>query len=84
MDTVSGATFSSRGIIAAVRSALSQAAVSDNTTGNNTDKQGAAEVSGNGQTDEIHPAVHLNRAQKVHFRMLTVYTTAQQRATRVT
>lgn len=52
VDTVSGATFSSRGIIATVRSALSQAAVSDNTTGNNTDKQGAAEVSGNGQTDE--------------------------------
>lgn len=52
VDTVSGATFSSRGIIAAVRSTLSQAAVSDNTTGNNTDKQGAAEVSGNGQTDE--------------------------------
>ena len=52
VDTVSGATFSSRGIIAAVRSALSQAAVSDNTTGNNTDKQGAAESSGNGQTDE--------------------------------
>ena len=52
VDTVSGATFSSRGIIAAVRSALSQAAVSDNTTGNNTDKQGAVETSGNGQTDE--------------------------------
>lgn len=52
VDTVSGATFSSRGIIAAVRSALSQAAVSDNTVGNNTDKQGAAEGSGNGQTDE--------------------------------
>lgn len=52
VDTVSGATFSSRGIIAAVRSALSQAAVSDKTTGNNTDKQGAAEASGNGQTDE--------------------------------
>lgn len=52
VDTVSGATFSSRGIIVAVRSALSQAAVSDNTTGNNTDKQGAAEASGNGQTDE--------------------------------
>lgn len=52
VDTVSGATFSSRGIIAAVRSALSQAAVSDNTVGNNTDKQGAAEASGNGQTDE--------------------------------
>lgn len=52
VDTVSGATFSSRGIIAAVRSALSQAAVSDNTTGNNTDKQGAAVASGNGQTDE--------------------------------
>ncbi len=52
VDTVSGATFSSRGIIAAVRSALSQAAVSDNTTGNNTDKQGAAETSGNGPTDE--------------------------------
>ena len=52
VDTVSGATFSSRGIIAAVRSALSQAAVRDNTTGNNTDKQGAAEASGNGQTDE--------------------------------
>lgn len=52
VDTVSGATFSSRGIIAAVRSALSQAAVSDNTVGNNTDKQGAAETSGNGQTDE--------------------------------
>ena len=52
VDTVSGATFSSRGIIAAVRSALSQAAVSDNTTGNNTDKQEAAEASGNGQTDE--------------------------------
>lgn len=52
VDTVSGATFSSRGIIAAVRSALSQAAVSDNTVGNNTDKQGAAEESGNGQTDE--------------------------------
>lgn len=52
VDTVSCATFSSRGIIAAVRSALSQAAVSDNTVGNNTDKQGAAEASGNGQTDE--------------------------------
>ena len=52
VDTVSGATFSSRGIIAAVRSALSQAAVSENTAGNNTDKQGAAETSGNGQTDE--------------------------------
>lgn len=52
VDTASGATFSSRGIIAAVRSALSQAAVSDNTVGNNTDKQGAAEASGNGQTDE--------------------------------
>lgn len=52
VDTVSGATFSSRGIIAAVRSALSQAAVSDKTTGNNTDKQGAAEASGNGQTDK--------------------------------
>lgn len=52
VDTVSGATFSSRGIIAAVRSALSQAAVSDNTTGNNTDKQDATETSGNGQTDE--------------------------------
>lgn len=52
VDTVSGATFSSRGIIAAVRSALSQAAVSDNTVGNNTNKQGAAEASGNGQTDE--------------------------------
>lgn len=52
VDTVSGATFSSRGIIAAVRSALSQAAVSDNTVGNNTDKQGDAEASGNGQTDE--------------------------------
>lgn len=52
VDTVSGAIFSSRGIIAAVRSALSQAAVSDNTVGNNTDKQGAAEASGNGQTDE--------------------------------
>lgn len=52
VDTVSGATFSSRGIIAAVRSALSQAAVSDKTTGNNTDKQGVAEASGNGQTDK--------------------------------
>lgn len=52
VDTVSGATFSSRGIIAAVRSALSQASVSDKTTGNNTDKQGAAEASGNGQTDK--------------------------------
>lgn len=52
VDTVSGATFSSRGIIAAVRSALSQAAVNENTAGNNTDKQGAAEASGNGQTDE--------------------------------
>lgn len=52
VDTVSGATFSSRGIIAAVRSALSQAAVSENTAGNNTNKQGAAETSGNGQTDE--------------------------------
>lgn len=52
VDTVSGATFSSRGIIAAVRSALSQAAVSENTVGNNTDKQDATETSGNGQTDE--------------------------------
>lgn len=52
VDTVSGATFSSRGIIAAVRSALSQAAVSENTAGNNTDKQGAAETSGNGQNAE--------------------------------
>ena len=52
VDTVSGATFSSRGIIAAVRSALSQAAVSENTAGNNTDKQGDVGVSGNGQNDE--------------------------------
>lgn len=52
VDTVSGATFSSRGIIAAVRSALSQAAVSQNTAGNNTDKQDATETAGNGQTDE--------------------------------
>ena len=52
VDTVSGATFSSRGIIAAVRSALSQATVSENTAGSDTDKQGAAETSGNGQTDE--------------------------------
>lgn len=52
VDAVSGATFSSRGIIAAVRSALSQAAVSENTAGNNTDKQDATETSGNGQTDE--------------------------------
>ena len=52
VDTVSCATFSSRGIIAAVRSALSQAAVSENTAGNNTDKQGAAETSGNGQNAE--------------------------------
>lgn len=52
VDTVSGATFSSRGIISAVRSALSQAAVSENTADNNTDKQEAAEASGNGQTDE--------------------------------
>lgn len=52
VDTVSGATFSSRGIIAAVRSALSQAAVSQNTAGNNTDKQDATEASGNGQTGE--------------------------------
>lgn len=52
VDTVSGATFSSRGIIAAVRSALSQAVVSENTAGNNTDKQDATETSGNGQTDE--------------------------------
>lgn len=52
VDTVSGATFSSRGIIAAVRSALSQAAVSENTAGNNTDKQDATETSGNGQTGE--------------------------------
>lgn len=52
VDTVSGATFSSSGIIAAVRSALSQAAVSENTAGNNTDKQDATETSGNGQTGE--------------------------------
>lgn len=52
VDTVSGATFSSRGIIAAVRSALSQAAVSQNTADNITDKQDATETSGNGQTDE--------------------------------
>ena len=52
VDTVSGATFSSRGIISAVRSALSQAAVSKNTADNFTDKQDATEASGNGQTDE--------------------------------
>ncbi len=52
VDTVSGATFSSRGIIAAVRSALSQAAVSQNTADNITDKQDATETSGNGQTGE--------------------------------
>lgn len=46
VDTVSGATFSSRGIIAAVRSALSQAAVSE------TGKQDTAEASGNGQNDK--------------------------------
>ena len=52
VDTVSGATFSSRGIIAAVRSALSQAAVRENTAGSDTDKQDTAETSGNGQNDE--------------------------------
>ena len=52
VDTVSGATFSSRGIISAVRSALSQAAVSQNTADNITDKQDATETTGNGQTDE--------------------------------
>lgn len=52
VDTVSGATFSSRGIIAAVRSALSQAAVSENTAGSDTDKKDTAEPSGNGQTGE--------------------------------
>lgn len=52
VDTVSGATFSSRGIISAVRSALSQAAASQNTADNITDKQDATETSGNGQTDE--------------------------------
>lgn len=52
VDTVSGATFSSRGIISAVRSALSQAAVSKNTADNITDKQDATETSGNGQTGE--------------------------------
>lgn len=52
VDTVSGATFSSRGIIAAVRSALSQAAVSENTAGSDTDKKDTAEPSGNGQNDE--------------------------------
>lgn len=52
VDTVSGATFSSRGIISAVRSALSQAAVSENTAGNNTDKQDVVETSGNGKNDE--------------------------------
>lgn len=52
VDTVSGATFSSRGIISAVRSALSQAAVSKNTADNITDKQDATEASGNGQNDE--------------------------------
>lgn len=52
VDTVSGATFSSRGIISAVRSALSQAAVSKNTAGNNTDKQDETQTSGNGQNDE--------------------------------
>lgn len=52
VDTVSGATFSSRGIISAVRSALSQAAVSKNTADNITDKQDATEASGNRQTGE--------------------------------
>lgn len=52
VDTVSGATFSSRGIIAAVRSALSQAAVSQNTADNVTDKQDETQTSGNGQTGE--------------------------------
>ena len=52
VDTVSGATFSSRGIIAAVRSALSQAAVSKNTADNVTDKQDETQTSGNGQTGE--------------------------------
>lgn len=52
VDTVSGATFSSRGIIAAVRSALSQAAVSENTAGSDTDKKDTAETSGNGKNDE--------------------------------
>lgn len=52
VDTVSGATFSSRGIISAVRSALSQAAVSKNTADNVTDKQDETQTSGNGQTGE--------------------------------
>ena len=52
VDTVSGATFSSRGIISAVRNALSQAAVSENTADNNTDKQDATETSGNDRNDE--------------------------------
>lgn len=49
VDTVSGATFSSRGIIAAVRSALSQAAVSENTAGSGTDKQDTENSSDNAQ-----------------------------------
>lgn len=52
VDTVSGATFSSRGIISAVRSALSQAAVSKNTADNVADKQDETQTSGNGQTGE--------------------------------
>ena len=52
VDTVSGATFSSRGIISAVRSVLSQAAVSQNTADNVTDKQDETQTSGNGQTGE--------------------------------
>ncbi|WP_455721587.1 FMN-binding protein [Agathobacter sp.] len=49
VDTVSGATFSSRGIIEAVRSALSQAAV--NETGNTLDNTSASTGNATGSSD---------------------------------
>ncbi len=49
VDTVSGATFSSRGIIEAVRSALSQAVV--NTDANSSDNTGSAENTSSDASD---------------------------------
>ena len=57
IDTVSGATYSSRGIIDAVRDALSKAGISDINIANKPDNSGSSNIpeNGNGTNPSINP-----------------------------
>ena len=57
VDTVSGATYSSRGIIDAVRDALSKAGISDINIANKPDNSGSSNIpeNGNGTNPSINP-----------------------------